>query len=164
MLIPLLCWNYWFLWIFNAMLNSRGIEQMIILLGGFERITPQLGNIKNNTIFLIIYIKISSIINSYRIQLYHVGCVIFGMRCKNNLKKMREKTLSQTGMTCRFERILGHHTSQRIYGWNIFNMWHPSGSHDTHSPMRGTRADKFMVQLPHTPMNLFRSFRMRSEW
>jgi hypothetical protein len=68
---------------FNARLNLSRIEQMIILRGEFERITLQLGNIENNTIcFLILNIKISFVINSYKIRLYHVGCVIFCMRRK----------------------------------------------------------------------------------
>ena len=65
-----------------------GIEQMIILRRGFERITLQLGNIKNNAIiFLILNIKIPFAINSYRIHLYHVGCVSFGMKRKTNKKQ-----------------------------------------------------------------------------
>jgi hypothetical protein len=59
------------------------MEQMIILRVEFERITLQLGNIENNMIiFLILNIKILFVINSYRICLYHVGCVIFCTSCK----------------------------------------------------------------------------------
>jgi hypothetical protein len=70
---------------------------MIMLRGGFGRITLQLDNIENNMImfFLILNIKISFVIISYRIRLYHVSCVIFGLRRKTNLKNMLEKTLYQ---------------------------------------------------------------------
>jgi hypothetical protein len=69
----------YFLYIFNAMLNSSGIKKMIMLREGFEIITLQRGNIENNT---IIFFKILFVINSYGIRLYHVGCVIFCMRRK----------------------------------------------------------------------------------
>jgi hypothetical protein len=84
----------YFFKIFNARLNLSGIEQMIILRGGFERITLQLGNIKNNAIiFLILNIKISFAINSYRKHLYHVGCVSFCLKRKTNKKNARENAL-----------------------------------------------------------------------
>jgi len=52
---------------------------MIILRGVFGRLTLQLTNIENNTIFFkkILNIKISFVLNSYKICLYHVGCTIF---------------------------------------------------------------------------------------
>jgi hypothetical protein len=48
--------------------------------------------------------------------------MIFGMRRKKNLKNMLEKMLYQVGMMWWFGRILGCHTSRRIYGRNIFSM------------------------------------------
>jgi len=45
----------------------------------------------------------------------------FGMRHKKNLKNMPKKTLYHVGMTWWFGRISGRHTSQKIYGWNIFS-------------------------------------------
>jgi len=139
------------------------MEQMILLWEGFERITLQLGNIeKNMIIFFNLNIKISFVINSYRISLYHIGCMIFYMRRKRNLKTMLEKTLYQAGMTWQFGRISNRHTSWRIYGQNIFSTWCPRVSHDAHSLVSGTRAGKFMVQLPHTPA--FCSFCMWNRW
>jgi hypothetical protein len=139
---------------------------MIMLRGGFGRITLQLDNIENNMImfFLILNIKISFVIISYRIRLYHVSCVIFGLRRKTNLKNMLEKTLYQVWMTWQFGRIFGRHTSWRKYGQNIFSTWCLSVSHDAHSPVWGTRADKFMAQLPYTLVTPFHSFCMQSEW
>jgi hypothetical protein len=136
-----------------------GIEQMIMLWGGFERITLQLGDIENNTIiFLILNIKISFVINSYKIHLYHVGCMIFGMRNKKNLKNMLEKTFYQAGMTWQFGRISGRHTSWRIYGRNTFSTWCPIVSHDAHNPVKGTKDGKFRVRLPQTPEAPFHFF------
>jgi hypothetical protein len=55
---------------------------------GFERITLQLDNNKNNTIIFFLNIEISVAGNSYRIHLYHVGCVIFVVRRKKKNKKI----------------------------------------------------------------------------
>jgi hypothetical protein len=50
----------YFLYIFNAMLNSSGIKKMIMLREGFEIITLQRGNIENNTIiFLKFYLSLT---------------------------------------------------------------------------------------------------------
>jgi hypothetical protein len=43
------------------------------------------------------------------------------MRRKKKLKNIPNKILYQAGMTWWFGRILGHHTSQKIYGQNIFS-------------------------------------------
>ena len=104
------------------------------------------------------------VINSYRICLYHVGWMIFYMKRKKNLKNMLEKMLCHAGMTWQYEKILGHHTSRRIYGRNIFSTWCLSISHDTHSPVRGTRAGKFTVRLPRKLIAPFHSFCMRNGW
>ena len=81
MLIPLIYWNYWF--IFYKFL-IQGIDRANDNVARRIWDTLQQGNIENNIIyiFLILCIKISFIINSYRICLYHIGYVIFGMRQK----------------------------------------------------------------------------------
>ena len=164
----MLYWNYWFIFykFFIHRIQLSGIAQMIMLRWGFGRITLQLGNIENNMIFFknLLYIKISFVINSYKIHLYHVGCVTFGMRCKKKLKNMPEMTLYQAEMTWWFGRIPGRHTSRRIYGRNIFSTWRPSGSCDAHSLVPRTRTGKFTVRLPRTPVAPFRSLHMRSGW
>jgi hypothetical protein len=164
----MLYWNYWFIFykFFIHRIQLSGIAQMIMLRWGFGRITLQLGNIENNMIFFknLLYIKISFVINSYKIHLYHVGCVTFGMRCKKKLKNMPEMTLYQAEMTWWFGRIPGRHTSRRIYGRNIFSTWRLSGSHDAHSLVPRTRTGKFTVRLPRTPVAPFRSLHMRSGW
>jgi hypothetical protein len=98
---------------------------MIMLLIGFRRITPQLDNIKIWLIFLIPNIKFFFVIYLYIIHLYHIDCMIFGTRCKWNLKNMPEKVLYQARMTWQFGRISVRHTSQKIYGRNIlaFDIW-----------------------------------------
>jgi hypothetical protein len=125
----------------------------------------QLGKLKTiRYFFLILNIKISFVIYSYIIHLYNIRCMIFGMRCKRNLENMLEKMLYHARMTWWFGKILGRHTSERIYGRNIFSIWCQSVSHDAHNLARGTKACKFTVRLPHTPAAPFHSFCMRSEW
>jgi len=137
-----------------------------MLQGGFVRIKLQLSDIENITIivFWILNIKISFVINSYIIHLNHIGCMIFGIRRKTILKNMPEKTLYQAGITSQFGRILGRHTSRRIYEWNIFNTWCPIILHDAYNLVRGFGADKFTVRLPCTSAASFCSFHMWSEW
>jgi hypothetical protein len=47
--------------------------------------------------------------------------MIFGIRRKTILKNMSEKTLYQAGITSQFGRILGRHTSRRIYMSGIYS-------------------------------------------
>jgi hypothetical protein len=137
---------------------------MIMLRGQCGRITLQLGNIKNNTIFFLktIYILKSNL--SLTHIKYIVSCRLrdFWYKVQKKLKNMLEIMLYQAGITWRFGGILGRHTSWRIYGRSIFSTWCPSGSHDAHSLVPRTRTEKFTVWLPHTPTASFHSLHMWS--
>ena len=77
-----------------------GIEQMKCCEEVWENHVATRDHQKQyDNFFFILNIKISFVINTYRICLYHVGCVIFCMWCKNNLKHMSEKTLYHVRMT-----------------------------------------------------------------
>ena len=92
---------------FTTRKNLNGMEAIIMLRGGFERITLRLSNIEIRIIFLFQILKKTFVIYLQIIHLYHIGCVIFYTRCKKNQKNMQKKVICQAEMTWQFGRISG---------------------------------------------------------
>ena len=78
-----MCYFYFKWIIYIHRINLSGIAQTTMLLGEYERMTRQLGNIENNIYFWFIILC-----SKFYLVTMEVGCVIFGMTPKKKNKKI----------------------------------------------------------------------------
>jgi len=99
--------------LFIHITNLSGTTHMTMLRKGCGKITRQLGNIENNTIFfLIFFLNLICHYGSWLRDFY-----VAQKRPKNT----RKITVYKAGMTWRFGGISNCHTSRGIYGRNILS-------------------------------------------
>jgi hypothetical protein len=142
------------------MTNSTRIVRMTLLWGGCEKITRQLGNIENNTMFFKKKIYVSKF--NFSLWKYVVWFLVWST--KKGKKKPREIMVSKAGTMWQFGGISNRYTSWQIYGRYILSTWPLSSSHDAHSPVLATGIDQFMAQWQRTPATSFRLLHMRNGW
>jgi len=131
---------------------------MIMLWGGCGKITRQLGNIENNTIFFFKKLFLNLIC--------HYGSRLrdFWYEAQKNAKKTREIEVFKARTTRRFGGISNCYTSRKIFGCNILSTWRLSGSHDAYSPVLATGTNKFMIRWQRTSAAPFRLLHMQNGW